>query len=192
MRERKRYGSVFLGAALVVALQACGGDSMTNVCPAGTTGTPPNCVAIPSPCTQSTVLNESGPLDPRTLVYDDFSVPDSGRLDVTMDWTFASSPVGFYLVPVNTCTLDEFNARRCTFLIRSEPSTVKPRKVSQPNFSAGNYRWIVANFADVEESATLLIVLSKGTGCPALASPSRGASAHASEDLPELQRAVRR
>jgi len=112
--------------------------------------------------------------------------------DVTLDWTFASSPVGFYLVPVNTYTLDEFNARSCTFLIRSEPSTAKPRKISQPNFSAGNYRWIVANFAEVQESVSLLIVLSKGTGCPALGSPSVGASAHAKEDLPELQRAVRR
>ena len=109
-----------------------------------------------------------------------------------MDWTFTTSPVGFYLVPVNTCTLEEFNARTCNFLMRSEPSSAKPRKVSQPNISAGNYRWIVGNFAEVQESAALLIVLAKGTSCPALASPSVGALAHTSESLPEALRAVRR
>ena len=191
MRGWKRYGPVFLGAALAVGLQGCGGSEGPGSCPAGTSGVPPNCVTILPPCTQTTVRQESGPLDSRTLVYDDFSVPDSGRLDVTLDWTFASSPMGFYLVPVNTCSLDEFNARSCSFIIRSEPSNAKPRKISQANFSAGNYRWIVANFAQVQESASLQIVLSKGS-CPALAGAAAGAHDYAREDLPQIQRAVRR
>ena len=145
----KRLGLVFLTAGL----PACGGGgSVTQPCPGGTTGTPPNCVATPPPCTQTTVDQDSGALGPRTIVYNDFSVPDSGRLDITLDWTFATSRFGFYLVPANTCTLQEFNARSCNFVVRSEASTVKPRKISQENFTAGNYRWMVANFAEVDES----------------------------------------
>ena len=159
-------------------------------CPAGTTGTPPNCVAIPPPCTQSNLNQGAFPVAPRTFIYSDFSVPESGRLDITLDWTFPASPVGFYLVPTGGCTLEEFNARTCNFLVRSETAT-KPRKLSQPNFSAGNYRWIVANFSEEQEAANLLIVLSKGT-CPALTSTAVDASAYDGEDLPQMQRALRR
>jgi hypothetical protein len=105
-----------------------------------------------------------------------------------MDWTFADSPMGLYLVPVNTCTLEEFNARSCNFLVRSEPSLIKPRKVSQANFTAGNYRWIVANYRDEPESVSLQILISKGT-CPALALPL-SASGDASEELPALGKAL--
>jgi hypothetical protein len=99
------------------------------------------------------------------LGYNEFSVPDSGRLDITVDWTNASSKIGVYVVPTNTCTLDQFNARSCNFLVRSEPSNMKPRKISTPNFAAGNYRWLIAS--DSVESISLQIVLSKGS-CAAL------------------------
>jgi hypothetical protein len=122
------------------------------------------------------------------VAYDDFSVPDSGRLDVTLDWTFASSRVGFYLVPANTCTtIEEFNARSCNFLVRSEPSPTKPRKISTPNFAAGNYRWMVAVFSDQDESVSFQIVLSKGTGCPAFAGGSPSASSDVDLALPPIR-----
>lgn len=184
----KRLGLVFLAAGL----SACGGSSsVTQPCPGGTTGTPPNCVATPPPCTQSTLYSSAETLPGRTLVYFDFSVPDTGRLDVTLDWTFPTSPVGFYLVPANTCDLEEFNDRSCDFKIRSEPSPVKPRKISQ-NLPAGNYRWLTGTFGEEDESASLQIVLSKGTSCPALTSTSVGASARDEEGLPSMQRARKR
>ena len=102
----------------------------------------------------------------RWLVYDDFSVPDAGRLDVTLDWTQEESPVGFYLVPVGTCTLEEFNERTCDFIVHGDPSAQKPLVVRQP-IEAGNYRWIVGNYNDeADESMSLQIVLSTGS-CPA-------------------------
>jgi hypothetical protein len=170
--------SYLLAAGLVAGLAACGGDGG----PPGGPGTP---APTPTPCTQTTLDQGPVPLDPRTLVYDDFSVPDTGRLDITVDWTVASSMIGVYLVPANTCTLQEFNARTCNFVVRSEVTT-KPRKISTPNFAAGNYRWIIANFAQVQESASLLIVLSKGE-CPALAAPP-AASGMAADSLPDLER----
>ena len=120
MFERIRVVPALAGLALAASLAACGGGG------SGPTSTPTP-APTPTPCTQSTIKQEGGGITPSTLLYDDFSVPDSGRLDVTLDWTFATSPIGFYIVPANTCTLDEFNARSCNFLVRSE-TTTKPRR----------------------------------------------------------------
>ncbi len=181
--------------ALVVSLGACGKSQ--QVCDAPRVGNPPNC-SCPSGtdepnctarvCTQTKAYGDSGKIPANTLAYDDFSVLDTGRLDVTLDWTFASSDIGFYLVPANTCTVGEFNARSCNFLVRSEPSTAKPRKVSTPNFAAGNYRWLIANYADKDESVSFQIVVAKGSGCPALAGGSPAALSDAEPALPPLRR----
>jgi hypothetical protein len=180
MFERIRVVPALAGLALAASLAACGGGG------SGPTSTPTP-APTPTPCTQSTIKQEGGGITPSTLLYDDFSVPDSGRLDVTLDWTFATSPIGFYIVPANTCTLDEFNARSCNFLVRSE-TTTKPRRISTP-FSAGNYRWMIANYSDADESMTLLIVLSKGS-CPALAG-APGASERTDDSWPPIGRALR-
>jgi hypothetical protein len=129
----------------------------------------------------------SGPAVAHTLYYFDFSVPDSGRLDVTMDWTNPASRVGIYLVPANTCDLDAFNARSCTFLVRSEPSSVKPRKISVPNFSAGNYRWMMGTFSDTDESISYQFVLAKGSCAALTVAPS--VSAEDTRVLPVFTRA---
>jgi hypothetical protein len=101
-----------------------------------------------------------------------FTTTAVGRLDVTADWTIASSPIGLFVVPANSCsTVEQLNARSCNFLLRSEPSTIKPRKVSVPNFAAGSYNLVIANFADVDESVAYQVVLSQGS-CAALTAAS--------------------
>lgn len=165
-------------AALALTLGACGGDGGTvATCPAGQVGTPPNCSVPPPPCTQTAVVTESGPVPARTLVFDDFPLTESGRLDMTLDWTNASSPMGVYLVAAGTCELDQFNQRTCNFLVQSEPSATKPKRVSANNLPAGNYRWMVGNFATADESAALQIVLSRGN-CPAISGFPPSSSAH--------------
>jgi hypothetical protein len=182
MSGGRRLCSYLICAAVAASLAACGGSS-NNIT------LPPTPTPTPTPCTQTTIVQASTGIDGLNLVYNDFSVPDSGRLDVTMDWTFAESPVGFYLVPANTCTLAEFNARTCNFLIQSETMT-KPRKISTPNFNAGNYRWIIGNFSEKKEQTTLVIKLSKGS-CPTLGgTPS--ASRRTDEFWPALEHAVQR
>jgi hypothetical protein len=166
MNAVRRTVVLAAGLAFALTLNACHekkDDCTTN--PSG-----PTCIKSSPPppaCTQSVVESGSDSWDPSTLGYYDFSVPESGRLDLTVDWTTPSNRIGVFLVPVNTCTLDEFNARSCNFLVRSEPSTVKPRKISTPNFAAGNYRWLIGNFSDNNESISWQFVLSKGS-CAAL------------------------
>ena len=184
-----------------VGAGGCGGDGTTETCTPPKVGSPPNC-ACPSgtlepdcrvDCTTTNVYQDSGGIPAESVAYDDFSVPDSGRLDVTLDWTNASSEIGFYVVPVHTCmTIEEFNARSCNFLVRSEPSTTKPRKISTPSFSAGNYSFLLANYSDRDESASLQMVLSKGTACAPLAGGSPTASSGSDLALPPLRRIERR
>jgi len=164
MNAIRRTLNVATAVAFAFTLGAC--DSKNENCttnPTGATCPPPP--PPPTACTQSVVAQGSDSWGAFELGYNDFSVPDSGRLDITVDWTNASSKIGVYVVPVNTCTLDEFNARSCNFLVRSEASTVKPRKISTPNFAAGNYRWLIVS--DSVESISLQVVLSKGS-CAAL------------------------
>src|SRR5437870_23501 len=103
-------------AALVATLPlACGSSSSTS---APTAATPPQPTA--APCTQSVVYEGSGPLPSRFLEMITFSTGTAGRVDVTVDWTFATSVIGVWLVPSGTCSIDQLNARSCNFLIRSE------------------------------------------------------------------------
>jgi hypothetical protein len=181
MSNWKRSCSYLAACALAASLSACG-DGPTETCPPGTTGSPPNCQPIVrvEPCIQTVVSTDQGTANSRTLYHGDFSVPDNGRLDITVDYTNTSSLVGVYLTPANTCTIEEFNARTCNFLARSEPPGPKPRKISLPNFTAGNYRWLVGIFSDSNESVSQQFVLAKGS-CPALTGAPPSTSARPAE-----------
>jgi hypothetical protein len=108
-----------------------------------------------------------------TLLSVPTSATSAGRLDVSADWTFATNPVGLYVVQ-GACGLDQFNARSCNFLSRVEPGA-KPIKGSA-TVQTGNYTVLVANFGARDDSGALQIVLSTGS-CPAAAAPSSAASA---------------
>jgi hypothetical protein len=162
-----RAARLVAAAALLVSMGACGGDTTVDPsCPAGQVGTPPNCMDPPVPCVQTTLFQDSGPIPDSTILFDDFSVTEDSRVDFTLDWTDPASQVGFYLVPASTCTLDEFNQRSCSFLIQDEPPNSKPLRQSIP-LNAGNYRWMIANFDDDEESVSMQVVQSTGD-CPAI------------------------
>jgi hypothetical protein len=192
MASWKCVAAPLIAVALALTLGACG-NSVTEPCPGGTTGSPPNCTPVPTPtpCTQSILDSGNGSADPFTVYYNDFSVPENGRLDITVDWTNSSSRIGVYVVPVHTCTIDELNARSCTFLVRSEPSasSTKPLKISTANFAAGNYTWLIGNGSSNQESLAYQFVLSKGS-CPALAGGVPGASSRTVEPLTPFERAL--
>jgi hypothetical protein len=98
----------------------------------------------------------------------EFTVPSNAdtRLDVAADWSSPSSLIGVYVIS-GACGLDAFNARTCTFLLRSEPSSVKPRVLSASNIAPGTYTLVVADFTSFDESIAVQILLSNA-GCPAV------------------------
>lgn len=156
------------GLVMALFLPACGSSS--------TPTTPATPAPTPTPCTQTNVLQVDGSVPALSLARAPaFSVSTAGRLDITVDWTFAASPIGVYLVTAGACSIDQFNAQTCTFLARSE-TTAKPRKFSVANTAAGNYELLVANFGTQDESISGQVVLSSST-CPAFASAGRETSA---------------
>lgn len=180
MLDWRRSCRYLAAAALAASLGACGGDKNPVV--------PPPATPTPTPCTQTTVDSDAGPVEGNTLYIFDFSVPDSGRLDITLDWTNPASEFGLFLVPANTCTLEEFNARSCNFLVRSEfATTPKPRKISAANFAAGNYRWLIGTTSDNSESISYQFVLSKGS-CAPLTGSLPSVSAHGTGAFRSLSR----
>jgi hypothetical protein len=159
-----------LAAVVAIAFGGCGGSSVTSP--------PPPPPPTPVPCTQTVVSADQGGVSARTYAILSFATAAVGRLDITADWTIASSPIGIFVVPANTCsTVEQLNARSCNFLVRSEPSTVKPRKVSVPNFATGSYNLVIANFADVDESVAYQVVLSQGSCAALTAAPPVSAAA---------------
>ena len=161
MRNLRRVAGLLLAGLL----PACGGSNTPTSVP-----TP---APTPTPCSQSVLVQVNGAVPQHSLGRVAFSATASGRLDITVDWTFTSSAVGVYVVTASSCPIDSFNAGTCSFLSRSE-TTVKPRKVSV-NVSAGNYELMVANFSTQDESISGQVVLSSST-CPAFASAGRAAT----------------
>ena len=154
------------GLLMAILLPGCGSSTPTAV---------PTPAPTPTPCTQTNVLQVNGSVPANNLARAPaFSVSTAGRLDITVDWTFAASPIGIYLVTAGGCSIDQFNAQGCTFLARSEITT-KPRKFSVPNTAAGNYELLVANFGTQDESISGQVILSSST-CPAFASARSEAS----------------
>jgi hypothetical protein len=122
------------------------------------------------PCVQTVIRNDTGTIGASTFASIAFTFNATARLDIIADWTNASSPIGVY-VTSGSCTLDQFNARSCNFVIRSEPSTVKPRKLSAPNVAAGPYSLSLANFAAQDESVATQVISSSATCAPLSFSP---------------------
>jgi hypothetical protein len=165
--------------ALALLLPSCGGGGGTSSTPVTT---PPTTLAA---CNQVVVFQGSAPVPASTLVEQDFTFNAAARLDVVLDWTVPSSPMGVYVVQ-GACTLDQFNARTCNFVIRSEPSTIKPRKVSA-SAATGAFSLLVANYGATDESAAVQVISSSATCAPLATVPAvSGTSA------PALERLIRR
>jgi hypothetical protein len=139
---------------------------------------------VPSPsatpvasCSQTILFQGNGGVAAGGAAGQDFTVPATAdtRLDVAADWSSPSSLIGVYVIS-GACTVDAFNARTCTFLLRSEPSSVKPRVLSASNVAPGNYTMVIADFTSFDESVAIQIVLSNA-GCPAVVTTPPATSA---------------
>jgi hypothetical protein len=90
-----------------------------------------------------------------------FTTTQSGRLDVTAEWTFVTNDVDVYLARGN-CTFDQFNANACDIAVFSESETAKPEKVRLSGAAAGSYTLFIGNRGPTDESVSFQVVLAPG------------------------------
>jgi hypothetical protein len=90
-------------------------------------------------------------------------------MDVNLDWTLTSNAVGLYVVQ-GACSLEQFNARTCNFLLRTDPGP-KPLKGSV-QVQVGSYSVLLANYGTREDSGAIQIVLSTGSCAPVTSASS--------------------
>ena len=155
----KGHGLVFLGAALVAGLPGCGGS--------GSSGPTVVITPTPVPCNRSTLLQGSFSLPENTGDFETITTTTTGRLDLTLDWTFPSSDMGLF-VSQGPCDLDQLKAGACSLLLQLI-SPPKPLKGSIASLAAGTYGVIIANVNSVPEAVSASVVLSSST-CPAASS----------------------
>jgi uncharacterized protein YfaP (DUF2135 family) len=120
------------------------------------------------------VSSGSGTIAAETLGYIQFTTTKGGRLDITVDWTFASNDLDIALVK-GFCTEEQLRDDSCDPLAITESDTAKPEKLSVPSTTAGQYTLYVANFGDRDESISYQAVLTaSATGASAGATASEG------------------
>jgi hypothetical protein len=97
-----------------------------------------------------------------------FATSGAGKLDNTVDWTFAGDLLLMYVAQGN-CTVAQFAADacpdqpacECRFAVRSENPFEKPRVMTVANAAAGPYTLIVWNLGPRDESISYTIALTR-------------------------------
>ena len=143
----------------VVVLANCGDDvAPTTLMP----------TTLPA-CVRTVVYERSGRLPANTLVFDGFVTGTRGRLDLTVDWTFPTTPIILSFADHPPCDL-QTPIERCGVLSRSGAGP-KPRTLSLPDAAPGSYWLYILNDGPEADSAAAQVVLSSST-CPAFAAAS--------------------
>lgn len=166
-RNRSRTVTSIVLSFLAGPYWGCGGGSSSPSSPSAMTA------ATPQPCTQDVLFQGTGTIPAGLVQTLPLAADVPFRLDVTLDWTFSSNPVGLY-VAQGECTLTQFNARSCNFLLRLEPGA-KPQKGSANVVPGVTLNVMLSNFGTRDDAGALQIVRSVGS-CPPVAA-SAGATA---------------
>lgn len=96
MKSIRRAMRLTGGLTLAMMLGACGDSSGPTSVTTTTTTLPPM---------RTVVDSGEGSLPARNAVRIIFATPRNGTLDITVDWTFAASPIGIYVVR-EACSLE--------------------------------------------------------------------------------------
>jgi hypothetical protein len=97
------------------------------------------------------------------LVFLPFSVTATGRLEVLVDWTFATNNVDVFVTQgTDPCTIQQFNTGTCSFLGLSVSAAAKPERVTIPSIGAGPHTLYVGNRGSVDEAVSFQITLTTG------------------------------
>jgi hypothetical protein len=115
------------------------------------------------PCTHATVFSSRTQIAAHAKTVQSFTTSETGRLELTVDWSFAPTVVSAILSQA-PCTLDKLEASECNvqFTLFSPP---KPLHESTTLLRAGTYDLILANPNAVPQSFSAQVVLTS-VGCP--------------------------
>jgi len=151
MRGRIVWSAI--GLLLCLQFVACGGGSN----PAAPTPTP-----TPTPAPVTDTLLQGGVPNMEVLVLytaGAFTTTVTGRLEVTVDWTFATDNLDVY-VARGTCTVDQVNQRTCSLAGVSESTTAKPERITVSGLAPGTYSFMIGNRGPAVESASYQVTLT--------------------------------
>src|SRR3954469_24147091 len=90
-------------------LAACG----SNDNPAGSNGTPTAAPTATVACQGQTLIKGTAPIPPQAVLFTEFTLKTSGRVDVAIDWTRADATMRVAIVQ-GQCNADDFKANTCT------------------------------------------------------------------------------
>jgi len=161
------------GLALLQVVTVMVAVSVLPGCGSSTTPTPtPSPTPTPAPpIVQTVVASGSGSLPVLNLVLIPFTTTATGRIEVTVDWTFGTNDVDVYLVR-GSCSFDQFVTQQCNLVTFSESTTAKPERISAPGAAAGSYVLLIGNLGPSDESVAFQVVLTTG-GASAASDGSR-------------------
>jgi hypothetical protein len=148
-----------VAVALLVGLTACGKTT-------GPTGvTPPQ-----QQTTQTLVQQGSFSLVaistaqraglPADAARTEFTLSGAGKLDIVVDWTFSGSAVGFGVYQ-GSCSFSQFYNNSCAQVSVAPAGSGKPARVSVPSVGAGTYTLVVTSAANVDESGSYQIFITR-------------------------------
>lgn len=145
----------------LVSLGVLVASSLMPYCGGGGSGPPtsPN-TPTPTPAPVTTVVSQgSGSLPVNNLGAVNFTISAAGRVDVTVDWTFAANDVDIGVFN-GTCTATQLVAGSCAPVTVSD-SVNKPERISLANAAAGNYTLGVENVGPSDESVSWQVTLTR-------------------------------
>jgi hypothetical protein len=124
-----------------------------------------SCSSPPGPTTGPCQEMEFGgqsriPAD--TYVVQSITLPETGRLDVTLDWMLTTNIVSLTLAQA-PCSVEDFQADKCNVLLNLFPPP-KPLVGSTYWLNGGKYDLLLGNFSPTEETASTHVVF-RTTGC---------------------------
>lgn len=166
MPRTRRLYPCLVGAALAASLAGCGGSSPSQPTP---TPTP-----VPTPPPPQVLAQGGDTLEAEMAGRLPFTTTRAGKLEATVDWTYATNDVDVALVQ-GDCSFEQASAAQCTVLAISVSTTAKPEKITVNSAAAGTYTLFIENAGPGDESISFQVVLtpSATSAAPPTAS-SRG------------------
>ena len=120
--------------ALLVALAACGGDSVR----------PPVVVVTPAPVRGVIAQTSFSGFQTDIWISIELILSQRGVLDITVDWTSPSTWMQVFLGRTN-CTYAQLSGQTCPFILSSPTQNPKPRVLYTETLEPGTYYLVLYN-----------------------------------------------